>query len=41
LPKAEVKALERLVREEMRGALELDVPVKVNIATGENWLDAK
>ena len=41
LPEAETPAFGKLVREEMSGALELDVPIKVNIATGRNWLEAK
>ena len=30
----------KLVEEKMRSALELDVPVKVNIGVGKNWLEA-
>lgn len=39
--KSELKPLEELVRTEMEGALPLDVPLKVDIGTGPNWLDAK
>ncbi len=34
-------ALAELVREEMEGAIELDVPVAVEIGTGSTWYDAK
>lgn len=33
-------ALEALVREEMSGAYELKVPLKVDVGRGENWLEA-
>lgn len=39
-PKDEVKKLETLVREGMRDALKLSVPVEVDVGTGPNWLDA-
>jgi len=38
-PEAEVPALAKLVREAMTTALDLDVPLKVDIAAGPNWLD--
>ncbi|WP_337176502.1 DNA polymerase I [Paludisphaera sp.] len=38
-PRAEAAALAALVREEMTGALELSVPLKVDLAAGPNWLD--
>ncbi|MEJ2152580.1 MAG: DNA polymerase I, partial [Gemmatimonadota bacterium] len=34
-------ALESLVREEMEGAIDLDVPVVVETGTGSSWYDAK
>jgi DNA polymerase-1 len=34
-------ALESLVREEMEGAIDLDVPVVVETGTGSTWYDAK
>jgi DNA polymerase-1 len=37
----EVLALEALVRQEMEHAAELDVPLVVDIGTGENWLETK
>ncbi len=39
-PKSELKELERLVADEMKNAMKLDVPVDVEVGTGPNWLDA-
>jgi DNA polymerase-1 len=39
--KSEEKKLTDLVRTEMEGALKLQVPILVDIGTGDNWLDAK
>ncbi len=39
-PKDEVKKLDILVRDEMKNALKLSVPVEVDVGTGPNWLDA-
>jgi DNA polymerase-1 len=39
--KDEVEALKDLVRDGMENALKLDVPLKVDIAVGANWLEAK
>jgi DNA polymerase-1 len=36
----EVDAVQRLVRELMEGALELDVPLVVDMNLGKNWLEA-
>lgn len=38
--KKEVEALKTLVEENMKTAITLDVPVVVDINTGENWLEA-
>ena len=38
---AEEERAKRLVSEEMTGALKMDVPVKVNVAVGPNWMEAK
>ena len=38
-PPKEVKALEKLVREEMEGVHKLEVPLGVEISTGANWRD--
>jgi len=32
--------LEKLAREEMSSAIKLDVPIKVDVGVGENWLEA-
>ena len=41
VPPKELAALATLVREEMTGALKLDVPLKVDVSAGPNWLDVK
>ena len=40
-PPKEVKALAKMVRAEMTGAIKLDVPLKVDVAAGPNWLDVE
>ncbi len=40
-PESDAESLIELVRHEMEHALPLSVPVKVDIAMGDNWLDAK
>ncbi len=40
-PREELSRLARLVREAMTGALTLDVPLKVDIGAGPNWLDVE
>ncbi|MHC4824335.1 MAG: DNA polymerase I [Planctomycetota bacterium] len=39
-PKAELEQLQRLVREEMEGAWQLDVPLKVDMDSGPDWASA-
>ena len=39
VPAGEVPALSRLVRAAMTEALELKVPLKVDVTSGDNWLD--
>ena len=39
-PREEVNRLKVLVTEEMEGAMELKVPLEVEIGVGENWLEA-
>ena len=39
-PESEVEALRALVVEEMEGAFSLDLPLKVDVGVGENWLQA-
>ncbi len=40
-PDAEVEAAARLTREVMSGAFELQVPLKVDVEIGQNWLEMK
>ena len=40
-PKEEAQAVAALLRECMENAYELDVPLAVSVAIGDNWLDAK
>jgi len=40
-PPNEVSALASLAREEMTGAMKLDVSLKVDVAAGPNWLDVE
>jgi DNA polymerase-1 len=40
-PSEEIAELVPLVRDAMTGALELDVPLKVDLAAGPNWLDVQ
>ncbi|MGE0710228.1 MAG: DNA polymerase I [Planctomycetota bacterium] len=39
-PQAELPALEAIVREEMEGAADLRVPLKVDVGRGRSWLEA-
>ena len=39
-PESELPALEALVRREMTNAMQLEVPIKVDVGIGENWLAA-
>jgi DNA polymerase-1 len=41
VPPAELAAVAKLVNEEMTGALPLQVPVKVDISAGANWLEVE
>ncbi|MGB5875650.1 MAG: DNA polymerase I [Bacteroidota bacterium] len=40
VPRKELKEVETLVEEKMRNALPLEIPVKVDVGTGRNWLEA-
>ena len=40
-PEAEVAQASEIVREQMAGAFEMDPPLEVDVADGENWLAAK
>jgi len=39
-PADEVESLSDMVRSDMEGAIELDVPIKVDIGVGNNWYEA-
>jgi DNA polymerase-1 len=40
-PKDEAKRVAELLRHEMETAVELDVPLKVEVGIGDNWMDTK
>ncbi|MEW6359894.1 MAG: DNA polymerase I [Planctomycetota bacterium] len=40
-PKKELADVRDLVDKDMRSAIQLNVPVKVNVAVGDNWLEAE
>ena len=40
-PDEEIAGLAKMVRREMIGALDLSVPLKVNLFAGPNWLDVE
>ncbi len=40
-PPGEIEPVRRLVKQEMEGVLQLNVPLLVDIGTGDNWRDAK
>ncbi|MCK5913401.1 MAG: hypothetical protein KAG12_05950, partial [Desulfuromusa sp.] len=40
VPVAELEQVRELIRVEMETAVDLDVPLKVDIGTGRNWAEA-
>ena len=40
VPIEEMDSIVKLIRTEMENALLLDIPIKVDIGTGSNWLEA-
>ena len=40
-PVKSVKTEAKMIADEMAGAIELDVPIKVDVACGANWLDTE
>jgi len=41
VPKSDIEPLTAMIREKMATAIPLDVPIVVDIGTGDNWLEAK
>ena len=41
VPEARVEQAREIVREEMEGAIQLDVPLKVDMGVGPSWYDSK
>jgi DNA polymerase-1 len=41
VPKADLDAVRKLVRDRMNAAIDLTVPVEVDVAAGPNWLDVE
>ena len=39
--KTEVEQVEKILREEMEHAASLDVPLEIDMHTGDNWYEAK
>ena len=39
VPKSEIKLMEILVKENMENAVNLSVPLKVDLRTGTNWAE--
>ena len=39
-PRAEVETVTPIIREQMEGALKLEVPIKVDVRVGKNWYEA-
>ncbi len=40
VPNQEIDTVKELVRREMENAIELSVPIKVDVGIGKNWLEA-
>lgn len=40
VPQQEISTVQQIVQNEMENALRLDVPIRVDIGIGDNWLDA-
>jgi DNA polymerase-1 len=40
VPKEEVEALQKMIKNEMENAFSLDVPLVVDMGIGTNWLEA-
>ena len=40
-PRSEAKQAAEILKREMESAVELDVPLEVEVGTGDNWMDVK
>jgi DNA polymerase-1 len=40
VPDNEIETMKNLVKSKMEAALKLSVPIKVDVGTGKNWLEA-
>jgi len=40
-PEAEIKKAEEIIKREMESAAEMDVPLVVEIGSGNNWMNTK
>ena len=41
VPETDVEEVGAILREEMEGAIQLDIPLKVELGIGQNWHDCK
>ena len=41
IPREQVEAEREMIVSKMTGAIKLDVPLKVDVGVGANWMDAK
>jgi len=41
MPRKHLKTEQEWITEELVGAMELKVPLKVNVASGANWMEAE
>jgi len=39
-PKGEVDDVKKMIKREMEGAIKLNVPLRVDVGAGANWLEA-
>jgi DNA polymerase-1 len=41
LPKSEVAEVKKMVEREMQNAIQLNVPIKIDVGIGPSWAEAK